>query len=234
MKDPLVLVPGIDGTGLLFYRQVPLLEPRYAVTTTRLRDTAREMDELVADLHQSILAASDRPVTLLGESFGGALAISYALAHPEQVGRLVILNSFAQFGSPARLWLGYHLLRATPWGMMRLVRQLNGRRMHSPGTDPDEIRRFLQLMQNTTREGYLSRLHILRNYDVRAQLASLKAPVLYLAADRDVLVPSVEQARLMTSLTPGASMRVLAGHGHSCLIAPDMDLSTILDEWTAE
>lgn len=227
-------MPGIDGTGLLFYRQVPLLEPRYAVTTTRLRDNARAMDELVADLHQSILAASDRPVTLLGESFGGALAISYALAHPEQVGRLVILNSFAHFGSPARLWLGYHLLRATPWGMMRLVRQLNGRRMHSPGTDSDEIRRFLQLMQNTTRQGYLSRLQILRNYDVRDQLATLTAPVLYLAADRDVLVPSVEQARLMTSLTPGASMRVLAGHGHSCLIAPDMDLATILDEWTAE
>ncbi len=58
-------------------------------------------------------------------------------------GRLVIRNSFAHFGSPARLWLGYHLLRATPWGMMR----------------------------------------------------------------------------------------VLEGHGHSCLIAPDLDLSTILDEW---
>ncbi len=227
-----MLVPGIDGTGLLFYRQVPLLEPRYAVTTTRLRDDARAMDELVADLHQSIGAATDGPVTLLGESFGGALALSYALAHPERVGRLVILNSFAHFGSPARLWLGYHLLRATPWGMMRLVRQLNGRRMHSPGTDPEEIRRFLELMRNTTREGYLSRLRILRDYDLREQLAALQMPVLYLAADRDVLVPSVDQARLMTALTPRASLRVLEGHGHSCLIAPGLDLSAILDEWT--
>jgi hypothetical protein len=40
------------------------------------------------------------------------------------------------------LWLGYHLLRATPWGMMRIVRQLNARRMHSPQTERDEIRRF--------------------------------------------------------------------------------------------
>ena len=233
-KEPLVLVPGIDGTGLLFYRQVPLLERRYAVTTTRLRDDVRAMDELVADLHRSVEAASDGPVTLLGESFGGALALSYAVAHPERVGRLVILNSFAHFGSPARLWLGYHLLRATPWGMMRLVRQLNGRRMHSPGTDPEEIRKFLQLMQTTTREGYLSRLPILRGYDIREQLASIQAPVLFLAADRDVLVPSVEQAQLMTSLTPRARMRVLEGHGHSCLIAPDLDLSAILDEWSAE
>ncbi len=232
MKEPLVLVPGIDGTGLLFYKQVPRLERRYAVTTIRLRDEVRAMDELVADLHQSVAAASDGPVTLLGESFGGALALSYALAHPERVGRLVILNSFAHFGSPARLWLGYHLLRATPWGMMRLVRQLNGRRMHSPGTDAEEIRRFLQLMQSTTREGYLSRLHILRDYDLRAQLASIQAPVLFLAADRDVLVPSVDQARLMASLTPRSSLRVLEGHGHSCLVAPDLDLSAILDEWT--
>lgn len=233
-KEPLVLVPGIDGTGLLFYRQVPLLERRYDVTTIRLRDEVRAMDELVADLHRSVTAAADGPVTLLGESFGGALAMSYALAHPERVGRLVILNSFANFGSPARLWLGYHLLRATPWGMMRLVRQLNGRRMHSPGTDPEEIRRFLQLMQSTTREGYLSRLHILRDYDIRDQLASIEVPVLYLAADRDVVLPSVDQARLMTSLTPRSSMRVLEGHGHSCLVAPNLDLAAILDEWTPE
>jgi len=233
LKAPLILVPGIDGTGLLFYRQLPLLAPRYAVTATRLRDDARSMDELVADLHRTVSAAADGPVTLLGESFGGALALSYALAHPERIGRLVILNSFAHFGSPARLWLGYHLLRATPWGMMRLVRQLNSRRMHSPGTDTGEIRRFLELMRNTTREGYLSRLRILRDYDVRDQLPALQVPVLYLAADRDVLVPSVEQARLMASLTPLATMRVLEGHGHSCLIAPDLDLSVLLDEWPA-
>jgi 3-oxoadipate enol-lactonase len=233
-KEPLVLVPGIDGTGLLFYRQVPLLERRYAVTTTRLRDEVRAMDELVADLHQSIEASSDGQVTLLGESFGGALALSYTVAHPERVARLVILNSFAHFGSPARLWLGYHLLRATPWGMMRLVRQLSGRRMHSPGTDRDEIRRFHELMRQTTREGYLSRLHILRDYDIREQLSAITAPVLYLAADRDVLLPAVEQARLMTSLTPRARMRVLEGHGHSCLIAPGLDLSVILDEWATE
>lgn len=229
-----MLVPGIDGTGLLFYRQVPLLERRYAVTTTRLRDEARAMDDLVADLHASVEATADGPVTLLGESFGGALALSYALAHPERVERLVVLNSFAHFESPARLWLGYHLLRATPWPVMRLVRQLNGRRMHSARTERDEIRRFYDLMKTTTRAGYLSRLQILRHYDIREQLRAIASPVLYLAADRDVLVPSVDQARLMTSLTPGASMRVLEGHGHSCLIAPDMDLSTILDEWMAE
>lgn len=232
MKEPLVLVPGIDGTGLLFYRQIPTLERSFAVTTTRHRDDARSMDDLVEDLDRQIApAAGDRKVTLLGESFGGALTLSYALAHPERVERVVILNSFAHFGSQARLWLGYHLLRATPWGMMRIVRQINARRMHSPQTERDEIRRFHDLMRATTREGYLSRMRILRDYDIREQLPSLQVPALYLAADGDTLIPSVDQARLMSGLTPTATMRVLEGHGHSCLIAPDLDLAVILDEW---
>lgn len=229
---PLVLIPGIDGTGLLFYRQVPQLERRHAVTTTRLRDSADTMSALVADLHEVIARAApagDR-VTLLGESFGGALTLSYALAHPERVERLVVLNSFAYY-PPALLHLGYHLLRAAPWGIMRIVRKVNARRMHSRNTERDEIRRFHELMRATTREGYLSRMRILRHYDIRPHLPSLAAPVLYLAADRDTLVPAVAQARLMSELSPAGTMRVLEGHGHSCLIAPDMDLSVIIEDW---
>jgi len=235
VKDHLVLIPGIDGTGTLFYRQIPGLEQRFTVTALRLRDEATTMDDLVAHVHDEVtrLAADGGRVSLLGESFGGALTLSYAVAHPERVERLVILNSFAHYGSQARLWLGYHLLRATPWGMMRIVRQLNAHRMHSPQTERDEIKRFHDLMRTSTRAGYLSRMRMLRDYDVREQLASIAAPVLYLAADRDTLIPSVEQARLMSERTPTATMRILEGHGHSCLIAPDLDLAAILDEWLA-
>lgn len=234
-KNPLVLVPGIDGTGLLFYRQLPLLERRYAVTTTRLRDDAARMADLVDDLHTAVSAAAPdgRPVTLLGESFGGALTLSYAVAHPERVARLVVLNSFAHFGSQARLLVGYHLLRAMPWRLMPVVRQVNASRMHSPKTSREEIRRFLGLMRATTRDGYLSRLRILRDYDIRGRLPEISSPTLFLAADRDHLLPSVQQARLMQSLTPGSALRVLEGHGHSCLAAPDLDLGSILDEWMA-
>jgi hypothetical protein len=29
-------------------------------------------------------------------------------------------------------------------------------------------------------------------------------------------------------------IRILKGHGHICLIAPDLDLAQILDEWQGE
>ena len=135
----------------------------------------------------------------------------------------MILNSFAHFGSQARLWLGYHLLRATPWGMMRIVRQLNAHRMHSPQTERDEIKRFHDLMRAVDARRLSCRAcESCATTTSVEQLPSIAAPVLYLAADRDTLVPSVEQARLMSELTPSATMRILrawtqlpdrAGHG---------------------
>lgn len=233
MRGRLILVPGIDGSGLMYHRQVPRLERRFAVTTVRLRDEAVCMSELVDDLHRTVTgeAAGEGPVTLVGESFGGALAMSYALAHPSRVGRLVILNSFACVESRGRLWLAEQLLRATPWRVMPLVRELNARRMYSPQTGRDEIRLANQLLGASTRQGYRSRIGMLRQYDLRPHLSKLAAPVLFLAADRDTLVPSVAQAHLMRSLAPRATLRILEGHGHSCLVAPDLDLAAILDEW---
>jgi pimeloyl-ACP methyl ester carboxylesterase len=230
---PVVLVPGLDGTGLLFYRQVECLAARYRVTTFRLRDDADAMDTLVSDLRH-VVEQFAAPVILIGESFGGALSLRFALDNPHLVERLVIVNSFPYFAPQARLRLGYHLLRAIPWGMMRIVRQLTAFRMHSPHTHRDELRKFHELMRETTRRGYLSRLSILKTYDIRPRLRELAMPTLFLASDCDHLVPAVEQARLMASLVPHGSVRVLEGHGHVCLIAPGLDLSEILNVWAKD
>jgi 3-oxoadipate enol-lactonase len=230
---PIVLVSGMDGTGQLFYTQVPRLATSFRVATYWLRDSATDMATLVADLKVVLdtVWPGGEPVILLGESFGGALSMSFALAHPERVAALVVLNSFPAFLPQIRLHLARAALQLVPWGMMAIVRRATAFRMHSRHTTKEEMQRFLQLMRATTREGYLNRLSALMHYDVREQLSRLRVPTLFLAADRDHLVPSVEQARFMAARVPGASMRVLEGHGHICLLAPDLDISEILGEW---
>jgi len=95
------------------------------------------------------------------------------------------------------------------------------------------VRRFFELTRATTKGGYLGRLAILRGYDVREQLHAVAAPTLFLASDLDHLVPSVEEARFMAARVPDATVRILDGHGHICLIAPGVDLAEILDQWGA-
>jgi pimeloyl-ACP methyl ester carboxylesterase len=231
--DAVVLVSGMDGTGKLFYRQVPLLARSYRVATYALRDSATTMEELVADLTGVIDAVSPEPrrATIVGESFGGALALSLALARPEQVKRLVILNSFPHFTPQIRLHVARVGLRALPWGAMGLIRRLTASRLHSRHTHRAEIRRFMELTASASRDGYCNRLRVLTRYDVRHRLQDIRVPTLFLASDSDHLVPSVAQAHYMAARVPGSSIRVLEGHGHICLIAPDIDLAAILDAW---
>lgn len=229
-----VLVPGMDGTGQLFHRQVPGLARSFRVATYALRNDAPSMDALVGDLVRTIEAVDpvERCAIVVGESFGGALALSLALATPERVRALVVLNSFPHFTPQFRLRLADWGLSVVPWGAMGLVRRLTAFRMHSRHTHAQEIRRFMALTARASRQGYLNRLRLLRQYDVRDRLQEISVPTLFLAADEDHLVPSVAEARFMAARVPGSLVRVLAGHGHVCLIAPDLSLEEILLEWT--
>ena len=230
---PLVYVPGMDGTGLLFYRQIPALSRRYRVVTYTLRDAVTHMSALVEDLARIVQRASPagEPAIVLGESFGGALSLSFALERPELVSRLVVLNTFPYFRPQARLRLAIGGIQAMPWKAIGLVRRLTAVRLHSRYTHRAEIHRFYELTSRATREGYVNRLRILREYDVRDRLPELTTPTLFLAAERDHLIPSVQQARYMAARVPRSALRILEGHGHACLIAPNLDMAQILAEW---
>jgi 3-oxoadipate enol-lactonase len=229
----IVLVPGMDGTGDLFYRQVPLLQKSYTVATYALRDDATNMEVLADDLRRVIeqAAPEEKRAIVMGESFGGAIALSTALRYPKHVSGLVILNSFPYFAPQFRLRLGIAAVSLIPWGAMSLVRYATSMLMHSRHTHRDELKKFLELTARSTRMGYRNRLRILKTYDVRDRLRELQCPSLFLAAEKDHLVPSVAQARLMAEHASSATVKVLSGHGHICLIAPDVDMCRILAEW---
>jgi pimeloyl-ACP methyl ester carboxylesterase len=233
-NDALVLVPGINGSGNLFYRQVPLLERMYRVATYSLRDEADELDVLVEDLARVVDRAApiEHRAIVVGESFGGAVALSFALKYPERVSALVILNSFPRFSQQVRLNLAIAGLTVVPRNTMPLARRATAWRLHSPQTPRSEIKRFLSLTAETLHEGYLNRLRLLRKYDVRDRLHELTMPTLFLAADRDHLVPSVREAQYMATRVPTSSLQILTGHGHICLIAPDLDLAKIIEAWS--
>jgi pimeloyl-ACP methyl ester carboxylesterase len=232
----LVLVPGLDGTGLLFYRQAPLLSRRFHVETFPLPDDGSStMASLVADLEATVdRITRDRGegrVFLCGESFGGALSLSFALRHPERLAGLVILNSFPFIRQRVRIRLGPALLKLMPWGAMPLVRRFTERHLHSSHTNPEDIEEFHRRARSIGRRGYIRRLEILREYDIREELHRIDVPTLFLAADEDRLVPSVEEARFMAARMPRAAVRVLEGYGHVCMIHHGFDLLEYVEPW---
>jgi pimeloyl-ACP methyl ester carboxylesterase len=232
----LVLVPGLDGTALLFYRQAPILARRFQVETFPLPDDEScTMESLVAELKETVdriaRERDEERVYLCGESFGGALSLSFALRHPKRLAGLVILNSFPYIRQRVRIRLGPALLKIMPWGAMPLVRRFTESRLHSSHTRPEDLEEFHRRTRAIGRLGYIRRLELLREYDIRDELHRIEVPTLFLAADEDHLVPSVAEARFMAARMPSSTVRVLEGYGHVCMIHHDFDLLEHMEPW---
>src|SRR5437773_3723681 len=91
----LIYVPGMEGSGELFFLQEPALARKFTVITTAL--TAQlpfDYESLCDDLLSVVREQSNGPVTLVAESFGGTIALQFALGHPELLNRLVLVNTF--------------------------------------------------------------------------------------------------------------------------------------------
>ena len=99
----MVYLPGIDGTGLAAARQFPSLLQRFDLVTLVTPPTDRSNFSTLVDIVVGFLRdevprhSPTRPVYLLGESFGGVLALAVAAAAPELVDRLVLVNPATSF-----------------------------------------------------------------------------------------------------------------------------------------
>ena len=60
----------------------------------RLLDRVNDLERFIDSLNL------DRPITLIVHDWGGAIGLSWAVRHPERIGRLVVLNT-AAFHMPA-------------------------------------------------------------------------------------------------------------------------------------
>jgi pimeloyl-ACP methyl ester carboxylesterase len=218
---PFVYVSGLDGTGKLFYRQAADLERDHTVVTFPLRGTGRyRMPELVDDLVRIVRDAGFERATVLGESFGGLLVMSAALVYPEIFERMILVNTFPFFKQRAKINLGVALFSILPYPLMKAHRTRAARRVLFGDDVGEEDRRlFHEYTRIVPFEGYMSRMRIIRDTDLRPRLGEIKPPALVVAGTADRLLDSVGAAKLLASRLPRARLKLLEGMGHTALLS---------------
>jgi pimeloyl-ACP methyl ester carboxylesterase len=118
--SPILLLHGFDSSLLEFRRLFPLLAERndtWAIDLYGSGFTQYDVDVAVnaPNIRQHLLGVLQdwigQPVTLVGASLGGAVAIDFALHHPEWVRSLVLIDSVGFSGDfPVGQYLGESLI----------------------------------------------------------------------------------------------------------------------------
>ena len=97
-----VLLHGFPECWYSWRHQLAALAPRFRVVAPDLRGynesdkpsgiAAYDLQELVADVDGLVRAFGEREAVIVGHDWGGALAWSFAMEHPEATRRLVVMN----------------------------------------------------------------------------------------------------------------------------------------------
>lgn len=92
----LMYLPGLDGTGLLLGEKFSELSELFDIECLANPAATRTSHDgvlaIVAERLRVAREESRRPVYVLGESFGGVLAMGMALDYPELVDRVILVN----------------------------------------------------------------------------------------------------------------------------------------------
>ena len=181
----IVLLPGMDGTGILFEPFVAELGQQFKVQIVRYPTTGALGYQELEEHARNSLPTSGRFV-ILGESFSGPIAVSLAASRPAGLVGLILCATFIcnprpLFG-PFRLLAGALPVKLTPHAVLSAA--LLGR-----FATPQLRSALAAAMAQVSGEALRARLRAVLSIEVSAKLKGVGVPLLYLLAKHDQVVP---------------------------------------------
>ena len=180
-------------------------------------------DSWVSDLEAVVDAERLERFSLLGISQGCAVAIAYAVRHPERVDKLVLYGGYAIGRKHRNLSPQEELERTLLQNLIRVgwgkdnpaFRQVFGALFVPEGT-PEQHQWFNDLAKTMPMENALRNREVTDAIDVRPEATEVRARALVLHARGDGMIP-FEIGRQMAALIPGARFVPLESRNHVLL-----------------
>ncbi len=196
---------------------------RYDARGTGLSDW--DVDELsvdawVGDLESVVDAVGVERFPLFGMSQGCAVAIAYAVRHPDRVSHLILFGGFAVGGMKRADSAGRETLKAmetlirTGWGRENAAFRQIFTSQFVPGATKEQADSFNELQRRTTSPECAARyFRASGEIDVTALLPQVRVPTLVLHV-RDDAACTIKAGRQMAAGIPGARFVAFPGKNH--------------------
>jgi 3-oxoadipate enol-lactonase len=233
---PLVVLSASLGTSLaLWDPQVPALEARFRVLRYDTRGHGGTsappgpytIAELAGDVAGLMDALGLERGHFCGLSLGGQIGMWLGAHAPRRIDRLVLCNTSPRIGK-AETWNAR--IEAVRRDGMRGVSDVSLDRWFSPAfraASPDAVAAARRILEATPPAGYAAACAALRDADLRADVAAIRAPTLVIAGRQDPATPAAD-GRLLADAIPGAEYVELDTAHLSNLEAPERFTSALV------
>ena len=174
-----------------------------------LADIADRMAEAVSD------AANGEDAVVLGNGYGGFVALQMAIRHPGIASRLVLADCGAAFSEPGRQAFRNMAAAASAKGLAAIT-DVAMRRLFAPdfqAQHPDLMQDRREAFLRTNPEIFRAACHALATLDLRPDVARVTVPVLVLVGEHDEATPP-PMSHELAGLLPQAHLEIIPGCAH--------------------
>ena len=181
----IVLLPGLDGTGLLFSRFTCALGLEFeSIVVQYPKDAALNYAEHEVIARLSL--PSTQPYILLGESFSGPIAISIAASNPPGLAGLILCCTFARNPFPIRAHFK-SLLSLVPFDL--IPNSFQSPFIFGRFTSRSLRAEHRAAVSQVSNDALRARIKAIFEVDVTDKLEQITVPALYLKASEDRIIP---------------------------------------------
>ena len=195
---PLILIPGLASSGEVWQGTVArLCGPQatrqcHVLTLAGFAGVPAIAGDLLAQAEQQladyIVAKKLGQPAIIGHSLGGFLALKMAIDHPQQTGKLLIVDSLPALGATQLPSSTPEQLQAMATQMQAAMRAQDAagasasqrRTVSGMASAPADVERIIGWGQRSDRETVINAMGILIASDLRQDVAKIKSPTLVL------------------------------------------------------
>jgi 3-oxoadipate enol-lactonase len=168
---------------------------------------------------------------LIGNGFGGTIALAFAIAHPDRISKLVVADAAACFPPQGREAFAAMARQVADEGL-GAVAEIAATRVFSPRylvAHPDAVERCKQVLLGIHPQAFLAACKVLQEIDLTPLLHHLRVPTLVVCGELDQATPPALNKTVAEKIA-GARYVELAGCGHCPpLEQPEVFLAAIED-----
>jgi pimeloyl-[acyl-carrier protein] methyl ester esterase len=205
----LVLLPGLDGTGVLFRPLLKALPSNIDPIVVSYPTQEPLGYEQLLSLTLASLPTSE-PYVLLGESFGGPLSVRIAASRPSHLRGLILCGSFVTCPHSSFARWSAPLVRSLPFRAFPFALELQ--RFLRLYETPEHYELGKEAITQVASEVFAHRVREIVRVDVAKELESCSVPLLYMQGIKDKIVRPGNLGRIQ-KLRPDIQVaRIDSGH----------------------